>query len=73
MRNQRGEVVVAVMVVMMVVMMIFGGTHLMHGGHQFEGDHQQTAQKHNHDEDVREHMHNHAGGQDPVPSQDETK
>jgi len=73
MRNQRGEVVVGVMVVMMVVMMIFGGTHMMHGGHRSEGDHRQMEQKHDHDEDGTQHTHNHAGGQDPIPSQDEAK
>jgi hypothetical protein len=30
-------------------------------------------QKHNHDEDGTQHMHDHAGGQDPIPSQDEAK
>ncbi len=73
MRNQRGEVVAGVMVVMMVVMMIFGGMHVMHGEHRSEGDHQQTEQKHNHDEDGPQHILDHTGGQDPIPSQDETK
>ncbi len=73
MSNQRGEVVAGVMVVIMCVMMLFGGMHMMHGGRRFEGDHQQTEQKHNHDENGREHIHDHAGGQDPIPGQDEYK
>jgi len=73
MHNQRGEVVTGVMVVMMIVMMIFGGMPMMHGGHRSEGDHRQMEQKHNDDEDGTQHMHNHAEGQDAVPSQDEAK
>ncbi len=73
MHNQRGEVVVGVMCVLMVVMMIFGGTHTMHGGHRSEGDHRQTAQKHNHDEDGAQHRHDHVGGQDPISGQDEAR
>ncbi len=73
MRNQTGEVVTGVMVVMMVVMMIFGGMHTMHGGHRSEGDRRQMEQKHNHDEDGAQHMHDHAGGQDTMPGQDEAK
>ncbi len=73
MRNQRGEVVVGVMVVMMVVMMISGGMHMRHGGHRSEADHRQMEQKHNHDEDNTQQLHDHAGGQDPIPSQDEAK
>ncbi len=73
MRNQRGEVVTGVMVVIMCVMMLFGGMHMMHGEHRSEGDHRQMEQKHNHDEDGTQHMHNHAEGQDSVPSQDEAK
>ncbi len=73
MHNQRGEVVAGVMVFMMAVMMIFGGMHMMHGGHRSEGDHRQMEQKHNHDEDGTQHMHDHAGGQDPISGQDEAK
>ena len=73
MRNQRGEVVTGVMVVMMGVMMIFGGMHMMHGGHWSEGDHRQMEQKHYHDEDGTQHMHNQTEGQDAVPSQDEAE
>ncbi len=73
MRNQRGEVVTGVMVVTMCVMMLFGGMHMMHGGHRSEGDHLQMEQKHNHDEDGSQHKHDHAAGQDSVPSQDEAK
>ncbi len=73
MRNQRGEVVTGVMVVIMCVMMLFGGMHMTHGEHRSEGDHRQMEQKHNHDEDGTQHMHNHAEGQDSVPDQDEAK
>ncbi len=73
MRDQRGEVVTGVMVIMMVVMMIFGGTHMMHEGHESGGEHRHMEQKHNHDKDDTQHMHNHAGGQDPVSSRDEAK
>ncbi len=73
MRNQRGEVIIGVMCVVMVVMMIFGAPHMMHGGHRSEVDHQQMEQNHNRNEDGTQHMHNHAGGQDSLPSQDEGK
>ena len=73
MGNQKGEVVAGVMVVIMCVMMLFGGMHMMHGGHQPEGDHRQMEQKHGHDKDGTQHQHDHAEGQDPVPSQDEAK
>jgi hypothetical protein len=73
MRNQRGEVVIGVMVVIMCVMMLFGGMHMMHGGHRSEGDHPQMEQKHNHDEDGTQHVHNHAEGQDSVSRRDEAK
>ncbi len=69
--NQRGEVVTGVMVVIMCVMMLFGGMHMMHGGHQSKGDHQQMEQNHYHNGDGTQNMHNHPGGQDPV--QDEAK
>ncbi len=72
MRNKRGEVIAGVMVVTMVAMMSFGGMHMM-GGTQSEGDHQQTEQMHNHDEDRTQHVLNHAGGQDPFSSQAEAK
>ncbi len=62
-----------VVVVIMCAMMIFGGMHMMHGGHQPEGDHRQMEKKHNHDEDGTQHMHNHAGGQDPIRSRDESR
>lgn len=52
MKNQKGEVVTAVMVVMMVGMMIFGMS-FMHGGHKGHGD--------GHDHDKNEQKHDHAG------------
>ncbi len=61
------------MVVIMCLIMLFGGMHMMHGGHQAEGDHRQMEQKHNHDEDGTQYMHNHAEGQDSVTGQDEAK
>ncbi len=61
------------MVVIMCVMMLFGGMHMVHGGHRSGGSHQQTEQKHNRDEKGTQHMHNHAEGQDSVPSQDEAR
>ncbi len=73
MGNQKGEVVTGVMVVIMCVMMLFGGMHMMHWGHRSEESHQQMEKNHNHDEDGAQHMHNHAGGQDSIPSQDEAR
>ncbi len=73
MGNQRGEVVTGVMVVIMCVVMLFGGMHMMHGGHQPDGSHKQVEQKHNHDEEGTQHVYHHAGGQGPISSQDEAK
>ena len=50
MKNQKGEVVTALMVVMMAGMMIFGML-FMHGGHKDHGnshDHGKNEQKHEH-------------------------
>jgi high-affinity Fe2+/Pb2+ permease len=70
MRNQRGEVVTGVMVVIMVVMMLFGGMHMMHRGHQSEGDHGQVEQKHDHDKGVQ-HKHDNVDERaaDPAPAE----
>jgi hypothetical protein len=62
-----------VIMIVMCVMMMFGGMHMKHGGHRSEGDHPRMEQKHDHDENGTQHMHNHAGGQDSIPGQDETK
>lgn len=60
MRNQKGEVVTAVMIAMMVGMMIFGGMHLMHrdhGEHRSTGDHPHHEQGHDHREKGQQHEH----------------
>jgi hypothetical protein len=59
MRNQKGEVVTALMVVMMVGMMIFGMS-FMHSGHKDHGDshdHGKDEQKHEHAGMGPKHMH----------------
>jgi hypothetical protein len=61
------------MVVIMCVIMLFGGMHMMHGGHRSEGDHQQMEQKHNHDEDGTQHMHDQCWRARSRPSQNEAK
>jgi hypothetical protein len=62
MKNQKGEVVTAVMVVMMVGMMIFGMS-MMHGGHKDHGDRNDPVkgeQKHEHAGMGPQHMqHDH--------------
>ncbi len=71
MRNQGGEVIIGAMAVICVVMMLFGGMHMMHGGHRSEADHQQREQKQNYDDYGAQHKHDHSEGQDP--SQNEVK
>jgi len=62
MRDQKGEVLTAVMIGMMAVMMLFGGMHFMHRENRCGCDHAQTGQKQGandsmHDKDSHEHDH----------------
>ncbi len=72
MRNQRGEVVTAIMVVMMGVMMIFSGMHMLQVEHRSEGDQAQVDHRHSRDEGMQ-HMHDNVDGQAAVPVQVEEK
>ncbi len=60
--NQRGEVVSGVMVVIMCVMMLFGGMHMMHGGHGHAA-HQEgrVEDRHDHHEEGTHHSQNNDG------------
>ena len=60
MGNQRGEVVMGVMVVIMCVgMMLFGGMHMMHGGHGHAADHDgRVEDKHDHQKEGLHHPQN---------------
>lgn len=61
MKNQKGEVVIAVMVVLMVGVMIFGHWgmgHGDHGGHHAgHMGHHMDENDHRHSEKDRQHMH----------------
>ena len=60
--NQRGEVVTGVMVVMMCVMMLFGGMHMMHGGHGHAADQEgRVGDKHDHQKVGMHHPQNDDG------------
>ena len=57
--NQRGEVVTGVMVVIMCVMMLFGGMHMMHGGHGHSADQDgRVEDKHDHQKEGMHHPQN---------------
>lgn len=72
MRNQRGEVVIAVMVVIMGLTMIIGGMRVLHGEHGSDGDHARIEHRHTHDEGMQ-HMHDNVDEQTAVPVQVEDK
>jgi hypothetical protein len=61
--NQRGEVVTGVMVVIMCVMMLFGGMHMMHGGHGRHAADQdgRVEDKHDHQKEGMHHPQNNDG------------
>ena len=60
--NQRGEVVTGVMVVIMCVMMLFGGMHMMHGGHGHAADQDgRVEDKHDHHKEGMHHPQNNDG------------
>jgi hypothetical protein len=60
--NRRGEVVTGVMVVIMCVMMLFGGMHMMHGGHQHAADQVgRVEDKHDHQKEGMHHLQNNDG------------
>lgn len=76
MKNERGEVMTAVMVVMMVGMMIFGAFSMrgMHGGHGDHGGGKGHEQMQHSDSDHKS-MHQHDGAQDKdsAPAEDGNK
>jgi hypothetical protein len=72
MRNQRGEVVIAVMVVMMGVMMIFSGMHMLHGERRYESDRAQIEHRHSRDEGMQ-YMHYHVDERADIPIREEDK
>ncbi len=65
MRNQKGEVVTAVMVLMMVGMMVFGGMALRHGDRSHKEQGTTVSQSHS---EGQQHMHD--GHGEKVSQQD---
>ncbi len=60
--NQKGEVVTGVMVVIMCVTMLFGGMHMMHGGHRHAADQDgRVEDQHYHQKEGMHHPQNNDG------------
>jgi hypothetical protein len=52
--NQRGEVIFGVMMIIMCAVMLFGGMHMMHGGHRHSDDgNRRVEEKHDYRNEER--------------------
>ncbi len=69
--DQRGEVMTGVMVVIMVVMMLFGGMHMMHGGHRHADDHDKAEHKTDHQKNEMHHIQNDKEGSSTIQNDEE--
>jgi hypothetical protein len=73
MDNQRGEVILGAMILMMGAIMLFGGMHVVHGGHRCGGAQPQNeAQQDRLDEDSQ-HVHGSAGAQAIAPAPEDAR
>lgn len=60
--NQRGEVIIGVMMIIMCAVMLFGGMHMMHGGHRHSDDgNGRVEEKHDYRKVERHHPLNDNG------------